>query len=296
MMQRPVPYNFASKSAPRQNDLSLLRRISDRYAATMGSAIEHIAGHRVDVTAQDIITSDFSQWSAALPPLSSLSVFRLLPLRGSIILHLEEAMINSLINVYFGGAPALCVKRTKEVFRQTEIQLIDRLAISLMERFSGVMSEYGPAKPIFQRHETSASYLADYKGEDQLLCQPFRITMGADISWRAELVYSPEASESALEFVQSKTRETATESDPEWERQWSHNLKQIYLPLRTIVAQPTMRLPELFNLKPGDVIPITPRSKPPLFVGNRKFATGTLGEKNGCAAFRIEHIEQGDRR
>src|SRR5690606_41352804 len=104
MMKKPVPYNFASKSAPRQNDLSLLRRISDRYAATMGSAIEHIAGHRVDVTAKDIITSDFSQWSAALPPLSSLSGFRLFPLRGSIILLLEVSMIHSLIKLCLGVA------------------------------------------------------------------------------------------------------------------------------------------------------------------------------------------------
>ena len=84
------------------------------------------------------------------------------------------------------------------------------------------------------------------------------------------------------------------ESDPLWQQRWLRNLKQIHLPLRTIVAQPTMRLPELFELKPGDVIPITPRAKPPLFVASRKFASGTLGEKNGCAAFRIEHIEQGD--
>ncbi|HEY9090170.1 FliM/FliN family flagellar motor switch protein [Parasphingorhabdus sp.] len=293
-MKNPVPYNFARKSAHRQSDSSPLRRISDRYAVAMASAIEHIAGHRTEVTVEEIIFSDFSKWSGVLAPLSSLSIFRLLPLRGSIILHLEETMINSLINVYFGGAPAICVKRTKDGFRQTETQLIDRLALSLMERLADVFSGYGPIKPVFQRHETSASYLTGYKPEDQLLCQPFRISMGTDISWRAELVYSPDAAESAMEFIQSQIRDLPAESDPEWERQWSRNLKQIYLPLRTIVAQPTMRLPELFNMKPGDVIPITPRAKPPLFIGNRKFATGTLGEKNGCAAFRIEHIEQGD--
>ena len=47
-------------------------------------------------------------------------------------------------------------------------------------------------------------------------------------------------------------------------------------------------------MKPGDIIPITPRVKPPLFVANHRFATGTLGEKNGCAAFKIEHMEQGN--
>ena len=293
-MKKIIPHSFAKKSAHRVTDLSPLRRISDRYGASIERAIEYIAGQRTEVVAEEITFSPFSGWSGALAPLSSLSVFRLLPLRGTIILYLEEAMINSLINVYFGGAPALCVNRGRGGFRNTESQLIDRLSRSLMDQFAEGFSSYGPMKPVFQRHETSPSYITGYGPEDQVMCQPFRITAGVDISWRLELVYFPDAAESVLEFVQNKNIDLPAESDPLWQQRWARNLKQIYLPLRTIVAQPTMRLPELFNLKPGDVIPITPRVKPPLFVANRKFASGILGEKNGCAAFKIEHIEQGD--
>lgn len=293
-MTKVSPHSFAKKSAHRLTDLSPLHRISDRYATSMRDAIEHVSGHRVEVAAEEIIFPDFSRWSEALAPLSSLSIFRLLPLRGTVILNLEEAMINSLINVYFGGTPALCIRRSKNGFRQTEIQLINRLAKSLMEHFCSTFSGYGPMKPAFQRHETSASYITGFQPDEQVMCQPFRISAGTDISWRAEILYSTEAAESVKEFVQNKNVELPAEADPLWQQRWSRNLKQIYLPLRTIVAQPTMRLPELFDLKPGDVIPITPRVKPPLFVANRKFATGTLGEKNGCAAFKIEHIEQGD--
>tara|TARA_R110000772_G_scaffold20725_10_gene57600 strand:- start:3273 stop:4160 length:888 start_codon:yes stop_codon:yes gene_type:complete len=287
---------FSEKSAHRRTDMSPLQRISDRYAARIETAVEQIVGHAAKVSPEEIRFTAYSEWAEALGPLSSLSIFRLLPLRGSIILHLEESMINSLINVYFGGSIGPVVQRKKDGFRDTELQLIERLAQSLMEQLCGYFSDHGPMKPAFLRHETSAAYITGYDPNEQVMCQTFQINMGGDISWQIELAYSAEATESMMEFIQNKNVETPAESDPRWQQQWSNNLKQIHLPLRTILAQPTMRLPELFALKPGDIIPITPRVKPPLFVANRKFATGTLGEKNGCAAFKIEHMEQGNTR
>ncbi|MEW4467107.1 FliM/FliN family flagellar motor switch protein [Parasphingorhabdus sp. JC815] len=294
-MAKIVSYSFAEKPAHRLTDLSPLRRISDRYVSAMENAIEHIAGQPVQVVAEEIEFTAYSRWSSALDTLSSLSVFRLYPLRGTVILRLEEGMINHLINVYFGGAPAPSVRRTKEGFRPTEMQLIDRLAPSLIDHLCDIFSGYGPMKPVFQRHESSPSLITGYKEQEQVMRQPFRITADAKNSWQAELIYSSEAAASAIEFVQNKDIELPAASDPFWQQRWAENLKQIYLPLRSILAQPTMRMPELFELKPGDVIPITPQANPPLFVANRRFATGTLGEKNGCAAFRIEHIEQGDK-
>lgn len=293
-MSEIASHIFAEKSAHRPADISPLQRISDRYAARVENAIEHVAGHAVEVTPEEFRFTAFSDWAETLGQLSSLSIFRLLPLRGSVMVHLEESMINTLIDVYFGGTIGPAVQRKRDGFRDTELQLIERLAQSLMEQLCDYFSDHGPMKSAFLRHETSTSYITGFEPNEQVMCQPFRVTIGGDISWQIELLYSSEAGESVMEFIQNKSIETPTESDPLWQQQWSNNLKQIRLPLRTILAQPTMRLPELFDMKPGDIIPITPRAKPPLFVADHRFATGTLGEKNGCAAFKIEHIEPGD--
>lgn len=295
-MAKVVKHIFAEKSAHRLIDMAPLQRVSDRYAADVGSVIEQLAGQRVAVTPAETQFIDYSRWTDDLAPLSSLSVFRLLPLRGSIILQLEEAMINGLINVYFGGMLGPVVQRKKDGFRDTELQLIQRLALMLVERLCARFVDYGSMTPTFQRHENTASHLTGWRPNEQVMIQPFRITVSADVSWHIKLLYSADAAESVMEFVQNRSVEKPAAADPAWQRQWSHNLQQIHLPLRTILAQPTMRLPELFKLKPGDIIPITPRVKPPLFVANHKLATGTLGEKNGSAAFKIEHMEQGDMR
>jgi len=295
-MTKIVPHVFAEKSAPRRTNLIPFQRVSDRYAGGLANAIEQLTGKSIEVVPEEVQFIDYARWSTDLGPLSSLSIFRLFPLRGQVMLHLQASMVDSLINVYFGGALGPEVSREKDEFRDTELQLIKRLTQSLMEQLCHYYAEYGPMESALQRHETNPTYITGFGKNEQVMSQPFRIVMSEDISWKIELLYSNEATESAVEFVLKKSGETPAESDPVWQQQWSHNLQKIHLPLRTILAQPTMSLPELFDLKQGDIIPITPRSKPPLFVANHKFATGTVGEKNGCAAFKIEHMEQGDPR
>ncbi len=295
-MTAPVTHIFAEKSNHSLADMSPMRRISDKYESGLAIAIEQLVGEKVDVIAQDIRFLSYGDWSDELDGLSSLSIFRLLPLRGSLIFRLEEAMINSLVELYFGGTLGPLVARNKDCFREAELQLIARLQGALIQQLGDCFADHAVMKHALLHHETSPLHVTVCKRDEQVMCQSFKISIRPDISWQIDVVYSADAAESAIELIQNKSMEQSEASDPHWQRQWYNGLQQIYLPLRTILAQPVMQLPELFELKPGDVIPITPRVKPPLFVANHKFATGTLGEKNGCAAFKIEHIERGDAR
>ena len=67
-------------------------------------------------------------------------------------------------------------------------------------------------------------------------------------------------------------------------------LEGVSLPVRSVVARPTLSVQELLALRIGDVIPITLAPRVPLLVGNRRLAEGTIGEQEGRAAFQIETI------
>lgn len=293
-MAAVVRHKFAEKSHQVSADTSLLRRVSDKYAAGMATAIEQIAGIKTEVTAQDGRFLSYGEWSSGLENLSSLSVFRLLPLRGSLILFFKEMMINNLVELYFGGTLGPAVARQKDCFRDAEMQLIARLQEALIQRLGDCFADHAIIKPALINHETNPLHVTICKPDEQILCQTFQVAIAQDVVWTIAIAYSAEAAESAIELVRNSQNDNSEESDPDWQRQWLDGLKNIRLPLRMILAQPELRLPELFEIKPGDVIPIAPRVRPPLFVANHKFATGTLGEKNGCAAFKIERLEQGD--
>lgn len=293
-MQAPARHIFAEKAKPKLTNISPLRRLSDKYADGIAEAVEQVSGRTVDVIAQDVRFLSYGDWSNGLNSLSSLSIFRLLPLRGLMILHLEEVMINTLVELYFGGTLGPLVARKNDCFRKAELQLIGRLQDALFQQLGICFSDYAIMKPALQSHESSALHVTICKPDEQVMRQSFDVSIEPDISWQIDVIYSPDAAESAIELVQSKSIDQSEASDPLWQQQWFNGLQNIHLPLRTILAQPVMPLPDLFEMKPGDIIPITPRVKPPLFVANHKFANGTLGEKNGCAAFKIEHIIRGN--
>ena len=82
----------------------------------------------------------------------------------------------------------------------------------------------------------------------------------------------------------------ANEIDPIWKANLKDSVEQIYLPVRSVLARPTMRLSELSRLAVGDILPVAPTDNVPLIVGDRVFAHGSIGEQSGGVAFKITNF------
>ena len=78
--------------------------------------------------------------------------------------------------------------------------------------------------------------------------------------------------------------------DPVWKDNLKDSVEQIYLPVRSVLARPTMQLSELSRLAVGDILPVAPTDNVPLIVGDRVFAHGSIGEQNGGVAFKIKNF------
>ena len=70
-------------------------------------------------------------------------------------------------------------------------------------------------------------------------------------------------------------------------------LRDVRLPVRSVLARPEISLVKLLSLEVGDIIPLTMPRHVPVTVAGRSFAVGSIGEANGNAAIMIEHIEKG---
>ena len=70
-------------------------------------------------------------------------------------------------------------------------------------------------------------------------------------------------------------------------------LRDVRLPVRSVLARPEISLVKLLSLEVGDIIPLTMPRHVPVTVAGRSFAVGSIGEANGNAAIMIEQIEKG---
>ena len=70
-------------------------------------------------------------------------------------------------------------------------------------------------------------------------------------------------------------------------------LRDVRLPVRSVLARPEISLVKLLSLEVGDIISLTIPRNVPVTVAGRNFAYGSIGEANGNAAIMIERIEEG---
>jgi flagellar motor switch protein FliM len=87
--------------------------------------------------------------------------------------------------------------------------------------------------------------------------------------------------------------QSASTVDPLWSGALDKALRDVRMPVRSVLARPEISLVKLLALEVGDIIPLTMPRHVPVTVAGRSFAFGSIGEANGNAAIMIDHIEKG---
>ncbi|MBH1991379.1 MAG: FliM/FliN family flagellar motor switch protein [Sphingomonadaceae bacterium] len=272
--------------------LSGLDRLGDKLGRRIRALIEPISGMRPHVVAQDAQLLEFSAWSQAVPDFASLSIYRLLPLKGQMVLRMDAAMISTLVDCFYGGIGNRPLPPRGE-FTPTEDRLIARLSETIMARLVETWADILPLEPALVLRETGVSFTAAAQPDDQMVLQRFQISITRDQEWPIDLLFPLSALRAVEPLMGSRLPVDDEQSDPVWQTRIARRMRDIRLPARTVLARPNLSLAELMQLKTGDIIPVTIGRSLPLIVGNRIVAHGSIGEQDGRAAFQIEKLVQG---
>jgi flagellar motor switch protein FliM len=271
--------------------LSGLDRLGDKLGRRIRALIEPIAGVRPNVQAQDARVLDFAAWSAQVPAFTSISLYRILPLKGQMLLRLDAGMISTLVDCFYGGIGNRPLPVRGE-FTPTEDRLIARISETLMVRMVESWADVLPLDASLILRETGVGYAAAAQPADQMVLQRFVVTLTRDQEWPIDRLFPLSALRAVEALTGAKVPADDDQADPVWQGRIARRMRDIRLPARTVLARPNLSLADLMELKVGDVIPVTIGRALPLIVGNRIVAHGTIGEQDGRAAFQIEKLAQ----
>jgi len=90
-----------------------LERMGEKLARAIRPAIEPIARARVSVTAEPIEIRSFQEWRSEQPAFSALTLYRLRPLKGGMLVQIEADFIAALVEIFYGGAPGAVVTQAR---------------------------------------------------------------------------------------------------------------------------------------------------------------------------------------
>jgi len=285
------PYAFGRAAAEPAAAATIggLDKLGDRLARKLRALIEPYCGSRPGVTAKAPDSTMFMMWDACVPGFVSLSLYRLLPIKGVVTLRIDATLISQLVDRFYGGR-GNGQTAEKQEFTPTETRLINRLSGQIIGALVDSWAEITRLDPILVSRETGIAQAEILPADADVVVQSFEIDLGTKDKFLIEVVY-PQEGLGGIEMPAGTRRvEEPKVKDHFWQTQLDRRIEQVRLPVKTVLARPNLKMSELMALKPGDVIPIHIPRNLPLIVGDRVYAHGTVGEQDGVAAFMIEKL------
>jgi len=286
------PYVFGHSAGTAAAPLGGLEKLGDRLSRRLRAIIEPYCGTRPVVTARPVDDTMFLMWDASVPAFVSLSLYRLHPIKGTVVLRIDAALVSLLVDRFYGGHGSRSAPARRE-FTPTENRLVARLTDQFVAALAECWAEIAPVEPVLLGRENNVGQAEIMAGEAEVVVQGFEINLGEKEPRVIEIVY-PKAGFAGLDAAgepgATGHQAELLPADPVWQAGLAARLDDVRLPARTVLARPNLKMSELVALRPGDVIPIHIARHLPLLIGERIFAHGTVGEQDGSVAFMIEKL------
>jgi len=264
--------------------------IANRFARSLRDLVRALGAPAVQVERGTAEQMRFADWCEAVAP-AIFWRYHAPPLKGPVLLAADRPLLLQLVDVFYGGKGQLVGAR--EELTDAEDRFAARLGRDVGEQLAAAWAEVMGIEPQLDCVTCDSAKLQAVRADDDLYVQRFTLR-GAPFEGRTILCAYPLAALrgiSGVEPMPAPADEPA--GDPAWTAALSRALKDVRLPVRSVLARPEVPLTKLLSLEVGDIIPLTIPRHVPITVSGRNFASGSIGEANGNAAILIDRIEKG---
>lgn len=288
-----LPFALGAESQKPAQRLAGLDRISEKLARQLRGAVEPYSRSKTQVTADPIEQRRFEDWCADQRDFTSLSLYRLRPLKGGMLISIEAEFITSLVDAFYGGrGQPPSHKRTE--FTASEERMLARLTDMLIQQLADAWGDILRLEPVLISRETNPAYATLVRPDESVVVQRFTLVPAQGRPGLVTFIYPQSTLRPIENQLSAKVHEDTGPADPEWRYRMASALQNVRLPVRSVLARPELSLAQLLQLKPGDVIPINLSPKVPLLVASKRFAEGTIGDQEGRAALLVETVGKGN--
>lgn len=295
----PAP---AAATAPTDSKESLLLRraaegyafpalegVASQFARSLRDLIRALGAPAVQVERAGAEQMSFAEWSASAAP-AIFWRYHAPPLKGPVLLAGSRSLLLQLVDIFYGGRGQLAAER--EELTDAEDRFAARLGRDIGLQLASAWRGKLAIEPELDCVTADPAKLAAVRADDELFVQRFTLR-GAPFEGRTILCAYPVAALRGVAGDELLPDMLGNGADPAWSGALDKALRNVRMPVRSVLARPEISLVKLLALEVGDIIPLTMPRHVPVTVAGRSFALGSIGEANGNAAIMIEHIEKG---
>ncbi|MCU7837373.1 MAG: flagellar motor switch protein FliM [gamma proteobacterium symbiont of Taylorina sp.] len=292
-------YDFNSEDRIVRGRMPTLEMINERFARYLRISMFNMLRRSTEISVGGIQTLKFGEYIHTLFVPTSLNLIKMKPLKGTALLVIEPTLVFILVDNYFGGEGKFHAKIEGREFTPTEQRVIHMF----MEIcFHDLIKAWEPVMPIdfeFSSREVNPQFANIVSPSEVVVVSSLHVELeGGGGNIHITMPYS--MLEPIRELLDAGIQSDKSDTDDRWSTALADEIKTAHVEISSTLANATLSLQEVMNLKEGDIIPIELKDEVNIYaekipvlrahygIHNKQYAVKILGKVE-----RGTHLETG---
>lgn len=273
-------FEVAPRSRIQTNSYPRLQSLNREFASRVGKQIEALLNAECDITFDRIRTCTFSEFCEQSSGLSLLLEFAPKPLDGSALINLDSALVETLVETFYGGNGNESIRGKVEFFTPGEINVATLFGRAVINVTGEVWQSMANLTPEILGSHLNSGVIDCVEGGDSVIASEYELTVRGKTQV-LHIVWPVATIASLLPLFEGHKRERNTAQDSHWQNSIRTRVVDSVIKISSAVGKAEMTLGEVAELTPGDVIMIGNPQKSTVFARDVPILEGRFGVLDG---------------
>jgi len=281
-----IPYDLASQDRIVSGRLPVLEKINERFLRYFQGGFEKMLNRSVDVSVGELKTVRISDYIHELGVPMSLNFVQVDPLPGEALFVFDPYLIFSVVDIYFGGDGQQQGEVEGRDFTPTEMRITQ---IALERVIDGLKEAWEQVLPIdckYIKSESNPQFSCMATSREMMVVSGFQVGFG-EVSGSFQVCFPFSMIDPIRGLLDGGRQKSKLDTEKIWLSNLQRNLQEATVEIHGTIADTEISLRDVFNLKTGDVIPVTLPEQVTLMVDNVPMFYGRFGVHEGHNAVKV---------
>ncbi|GGX50763.1 flagellar motor switch protein FliM [Saccharospirillum salsuginis] len=247
-------YDLTSQDRIVRGRMPTLEMINERFARYTRISMFNFLRRSADVATGGIQILKFGEYVHTLYVPTSLNLVKVRPLRGTALFILDAKLVFKLVDNFFGGDGRHAKIEGRE-FTPTEIRVVQMV---LSQVFEDMKEAWGAVLDVdfeYVSSEVNPAMANIVSPSEVVVVSTFHVELdggGGDL--HVTMPYS--MIEPVREVLDAGVQSDVDEIDDRWVESLRHDILRAKVPVNAKVVEREIKLRDLVDLEPGDIIPV----------------------------------------
>jgi flagellar motor switch protein FliM len=278
-------YDLSTQDRIVRGRMPTLEMINERFARYTRISMFNLLRRTADVAVGGVQVIKFGEYVHSLYVPTSLNMVRIKPLRGTALFILDAKLVFKLVDNFFGG-DGRHVKIEGREFTPTENRVVQ---LVLQQAFKDMQEAWKAVLPVKFEYVSSEvnPALANIVGPSEVvIVSSFHVELdGGGGDMHLTVPYS--MIEPLREVLDSGVQSDVGDQDERWLSSLREEVMGANIKLRTKLLEKKLKLSEISDLKPGDIIQVEMPETVTVLANDIPTFFGKLGASRGQYAVKI---------